>query len=581
MELVWDFARQLDPAATPGSTVSYFDEMTQSFYIDSGAIRTQIGKLDKGQWQDLNRETEAIISDTGYGNLDIEHNFNDIVWGMAQHGSDVVLLMYEYTLDISSWLDTGTWQLQPDNPIKAGTVTVKNADRSKFEDDAHTLFSPGSKIRFNFRYGDSDPLPLGLFFIEDSPYSLDAESFAFRGRNRLGFNLSNQNIDERTHYVGTRTEVITQMLADAGIIPAAIMVETDTTAVDYVFDSSKNYFAVITETLALMGWYMDDIPDGTIVIGSAEYVKANAAKTGIYTFDLGAEVISMSRTRQADGVYSRLCVRRKGTEPLSIYSSIPYYEGWNIGAHRTYYQDVPETTDQTTMERIRDELVECMQYSGITETFKAFMQPQLQIGDVAVVVDGETTRISGIISEINHEFGREGFFTTFTVTSGGTISDPDNPATVATKYVNRLGGANRQRRLTDYLTGGASNTLSGTSTTGDRGSIGATGSPGTNGSDGASAYQVWLSLGNSGTEQDFIDSLGSNVLPAGAIQLWPTTSAPTDWMLCDGQAISRTEYAVAFALIGTTYGVGDGTSTFNLPTIADPVTGISYMIKVR
>jgi microcystin-dependent protein len=51
-------------------------------------------------------------------------------------------------------------------------------------------------------------------------------------------------------------------------------------------------------------------------------------------------------------------------------------------------------------------------------------------------------------------------------------------------------------------------------------------------------------------------------------------------MLCDGQAISRTAHADLFDLIGTTYGAGDGTTTFNLPTLTDPVTGISYMIRV-
>ena len=42
-------------------------------------------------------------------------------------------------------------------------------------------------------------------------------------------------------------------------------------------------------------------------------------------------------------------------------------------------------------------------------------------------------------------------------------------------------------------------------------------------------------------------------------------AAPTNWLLCDGSAVSRTTYATLFAKIGTTYGAGNGTSTFNLP----------------
>lgn len=55
-------------------------------------------------------------------------------------------------------------------------------------------------------------------------------------------------------------------------------------------------------------------------------------------------------------------------------------------------------------------------------------------------------------------------------------------------------------------------------------------------------------------------------LPAGLGPLpWPTAAAPAGWLLCYGQAVSRTTYADLFAVVGTTYGVGDGATTFNLP----------------
>lgn len=42
-------------------------------------------------------------------------------------------------------------------------------------------------------------------------------------------------------------------------------------------------------------------------------------------------------------------------------------------------------------------------------------------------------------------------------------------------------------------------------------------------------------------------------------------AAPTGWLLCHGQAVSRSSFAALFAVIGTTYGAGDGSTTFNLP----------------
>ena len=47
------------------------------------------------------------------------------------------------------------------------------------------------------------------------------------------------------------------------------------------------------------------------------------------------------------------------------------------------------------------------------------------------------------------------------------------------------------------------------------------------------------------------------------------TTVPTGWLLCDGSVISRTTYAFLYNAIGTTYGQGDGSTTFALPNLAD------------
>jgi len=59
----------------------------------------------------------------------------------------------------------------------------------------------------------------------------------------------------------------------------------------------------------------------------------------------------------------------------------------------------------------------------------------------------------------------------------------------------------------------------------------------------------------------------SVVTPAGAIIQYAGSSAPTGWLLADGSAVSRTTYATLFTAISTTYGVGDGSTTFNVPNL--------------
>lgn len=58
-----------------------------------------------------------------------------------------------------------------------------------------------------------------------------------------------------------------------------------------------------------------------------------------------------------------------------------------------------------------------------------------------------------------------------------------------------------------------------------------------------------------------------NIFPSGAVTEFAGATAPAGWLLCDGAAVSRTTYAALFNAISTTYGVGDGSTTFNLPDL--------------
>lgn len=70
------------------------------------------------------------------------------------------------------------------------------------------------------------------------------------------------------------------------------------------------------------------------------------------------------------------------------------------------------------------------------------------------------------------------------------------------------------------------------------------------------------------TNEVFLGTSAGNILltmPSGSMVDYAGTTAPSGWLMCDGSAISRTTYANLFSAIGTSYGVGNGSSTFNLP----------------
>lgn len=59
----------------------------------------------------------------------------------------------------------------------------------------------------------------------------------------------------------------------------------------------------------------------------------------------------------------------------------------------------------------------------------------------------------------------------------------------------------------------------------------------------------------------------SQLVPIGTVVDYAGSTAPAGWLFCAGQAVSRSTYAALFAVIGTTYGNGNGSTTFNLPDL--------------
>jgi phage-related tail fiber protein len=69
--------------------------------------------------------------------------------------------------------------------------------------------------------------------------------------------------------------------------------------------------------------------------------------------------------------------------------------------------------------------------------------------------------------------------------------------------------------------------------------------------------------------------------PVGSYLLFAGKTLPSGYLLCNGAAVSRTTYAALFAVIGTTYGAGDGSTTFNLPNLDGRVLqGVNDLTKV-
>jgi microcystin-dependent protein len=82
-----------------------------------------------------------------------------------------------------------------------------------------------------------------------------------------------------------------------------------------------------------------------------------------------------------------------------------------------------------------------------------------------------------------------------------------------------------------------------------------------------------------------VTAVQESLLPAGAVQAFAMNSAPAGWLAADGSNVNRTTYAALFSALGTTYGAGDGSTTFALPDLrgifvrgsgSQTISGITY-----
>ena len=80
-----------------------------------------------------------------------------------------------------------------------------------------------------------------------------------------------------------------------------------------------------------------------------------------------------------------------------------------------------------------------------------------------------------------------------------------------------------------------------------------------------------MGLFSDGTEIINGGELLEGGIPTATIVPWSSASVPSGFLECDGTAVSRSTYSALFAIVGTTYGAGNGSTTFNVPDLADNV----------
>lgn len=103
-----------------------------------------------------------------------------------------------------------------------------------------------------------------------------------------------------------------------------------------------------------------------------------------------------------------------------VYRDVNFMTGWNMPRQKTAYIELPENTPPADVEVIADALADRYGQVGQIETFVSLFCPHLQPGDEGYITEpGRIARTIGIVTQVEHTFGRKGFYTQFTIDSGG------------------------------------------------------------------------------------------------------------------------------------------------------------------
>lgn len=326
---------------------------------------------------------------------------------------------------------------------------------------------------------------------------------------------------------------------------------------------------------------MADVYASYPVVGSSGGVTSLNSETGAITLTAGTGIAITTPTSSTIQIASTSA----GDVTLGAFGSTPNANGLSISGSQVLNMQPADGTNPGGVSIL------AQTFAG-TKTFANIIDSGLTASQ-AVVTDGSKQLTSLAYASANTasalvQRDGSGNFSAGTITASltGTASNatqilttsttsnasyaPTFVDTTATQQQNlRVGSANiTMNPSTGIFTatgfvGDLTGTASGNTTISGQTNHGVVIASATNamGSTGAGTSGQVLTSNGASADPTFQD-IG---MPSGVVLPYGGASAPTGWLLCDGAAINRTTYAALFAVIGTTYGVGNGSTTFNIP----------------
>ena len=337
-------------------------------------------------------------------------------YGFWSAEGDHRFVVFMMPTDISKAFIDGSVNFSIDSEVSQMSCSLLNI-RGELLNRFRALVTPGTMMELYFTLGSAEEVTLGVFYIDRASVSYPEEKVSVSARNAIGKLLKEQTFDENTTFdAGALIDNMTAIMELAGV--ENFFVGDSGKAWKLRFEPDVTLLDGLNRVISLLpDWKIDETQNGAVGVAAASDPRFD--QPGVYTFERDKTCWSYSIEYDDSDAASKVCVTCKEPENR-VYADVPFGKWWVQPAHRTLYvaaADGATTEELTTMAH---ELAESIAISGRLETFVGIFTPQLTLGDeVHIEASDSSEEVIGTVTAVTHNFGKGGFYTSFTVDSGG------------------------------------------------------------------------------------------------------------------------------------------------------------------
>jgi hypothetical protein len=422
LQLTFEYVRDLGAGGSP-QVIHRLDNALEILYItQAGAIQAMETFPPYGVYETLEFTQKGRVStDRAIHNPSLKKMAHYGGFGFWSADNDHKFVMYMLPTDISHTLENGNVSYAKDSAVSQLSLKLMNIEQALINRH-RSIISPGSMLEVYARWGMTDELQIGRFYIDRVSMGYPDQRISITARNSIGKLMKEQTFNQNTSFEEpTLRDNFVAVLALAGV--ENFFVADPQKDWKLTFDRELSLLDGISQVVGLLPkWQIYENTDGTVGIGPM--TDNRFEQPGTYVFERDKTCWSYSIDYDDSQTVSKLCIHCNN--PVQdIWRDLPPPLWWLVPPEKTLFLEVPDGTCAPEMNSILDELETAIFIAGRIESFAGIFTPHLLIGDTVLLVESdESTRVIGTVTSVRHVFGRDGFYTEFTVDSGGMKGKP-------------------------------------------------------------------------------------------------------------------------------------------------------------